>query len=99
MYAVGCVIYELIMKKTPYIISNIFNAKEIVSKGNFGKIPKKKEGGIYSDEIVDLTHLLIHSVIIYYLLFIIYYKLLPYSIFILFSIFINLLCIIMYYFI
>jgi hypothetical protein len=77
MYAVGCVIYKLIMNKTPFDCSNYASFIGKVIQGDFEKILKKKEGGIYSDEIVDLTHLLMDLVsICYLLLFIInyYYK-------------------------
>jgi hypothetical protein len=69
MYSVGCVMYKLIMKKVPFDTSNIFFVREIVSKGEYKKIPKKSEGGIYSDEIINITHSLMNlvlSIIIYF---------------------------------
>jgi hypothetical protein len=53
------------MRKTPYNITDLFIAYEIISKG-YEKIPKKSEGGLYSDELVDVVHLMMDLVLFYF---------------------------------
>jgi hypothetical protein len=58
--------YKLMMKKVPYDIPNQFTGMNLITKGEYKKIPKKNEGGIYSDELINLIHLMMDLVFYYY---------------------------------
>jgi hypothetical protein len=63
--------YKLMMSKVPFDTSNSFNAASVVGKGDYGKIPKKSEGGIYSDEFVDIIHSMMD--LVFFCTYIIYF--------------------------
>jgi hypothetical protein len=57
--------YKMMMRKVPYNITNPFFAASIVTKGEYEKIQKKREGGLYSDELIDIIHSLMDLVFFY----------------------------------
>jgi site-specific recombinase XerD len=62
IYSTGCAVYELMLSKVCFDISNPFRAVSVVGKGNYKKIVKISEGGTYSDEFVDIIHSLMELV-------------------------------------
>jgi hypothetical protein len=56
------------MQKVPFNTSNQYIAGTIIMKGEYEKIRKKSEGGIYSNELVDIIHSMMDLVFFIYLI-------------------------------
>jgi serine/threonine protein kinase len=63
IYSLGCVVYKLMTKEVPFKIVNIFNPLETIINQPYKKIPKKNEGGFYSDELIYLVYAMLNLVI------------------------------------
>jgi hypothetical protein len=53
----------------PFNAINAEIATAVVPKGEYEKIKKKSEGGIYSDVLVDFIHFMMHLVYLFIYLF------------------------------
>jgi serine/threonine protein kinase len=62
IYSAGCSIYKIMMRKIPFDTSNPGLPAQYVLKGEYTQIPKESEGGIYSDELINLIYSMMNLV-------------------------------------
>jgi serine/threonine protein kinase len=65
IYSAGCSIYKIMMGKFPFDTSDPGLPAQYILKGEYMKIPKENEGGIYSDIFVDLIHSMMDLVFLF----------------------------------